>query len=498
MPASAPTPVDPAASVATASQTSSDALLPPTQLDPSRGIPPATANPSAAPAAIIYVPSVGQTVDADAVDGLARRVARALDYRDDEVDATYSVRAAAPETYGVADSTAEVREIVLTKPGQEPVVTHRVYHLGYHSLLEAKKRSNVFLQAFDILSLCLVLGLRYAIAWRRKSLGFSHKLTLLVAGVCLAVMCLYAATTLGFLASAAVPGADTAVAQATGQIKSLVRERLPVPYAWVADTTRPLRQILENYVTHFIVILGSLGLTMTAAREALDRAGRSFMRFGRYVTFGEGRACCTGQFNALLEHVVSQKPSRIDVIGYSMGSLVVLDSLFPGKGVAPSRAHYITTISTIGCPFDLVRTLWPAYFSNRTDQAPSLPWINVYSPVDLLGSNFTNATGVQAAPTHGINGPDPSAQPADSSASLFRPVANVFYDQANRTDIDVVDAALLRGFSAHGQYWVPGSYEAESCFTTLVPLIYREDWSRRRAAVFPQPPAAAVATRDLP
>ena len=51
------------------------------------------------------------------------------------------------------------------------------------------------------------------------------------------------------------------------------------------------------------------------------------------------------------------------------------------------------TIATIGCPFDLVRMLVPAYPAGRrkgTDGDPH--WVNVYTPTDLLASNFADAT----------------------------------------------------------------------------------------------------------
>lgn len=451
---------------------------------------PAVPSPTGAPdqpapaAAIIYVPSVGDTVDSDSVDGFARRVARSLDYGDDAPDVSYSMRAAAPASYGHSDSKAEVREILRTEPGQEPVVTHRVYHLGYHPLLEATKRSNALLQIFDLFYLCFVLALRFGVAVRRKSLGRAHKMTLFVGGACLAVILLYGIVTAGAVVHAAAPALTQNVRETYGNVKAKItaklRAKFPEATAVVADYTRPIR----DYAAHILVALGSLGLTLTAVRERLDRGGRSLMRFGRYLMIGEGRACCTGQFNALLEYIVTQKPTRIDVVGYSMGSLIALDAIFPGQGMKPSRASHITSLSTIGCPFDLVRTLWPRYFAHRTSTGPNVPWFNVYSPIDLLGSNFRNDTRTDDPPSHGINHPDPSGD-STPARETFRPKQSLAYDHANRTDVGLIDALLLRAFSAHAQYWVPDSYEAESCFTVLVPAIYHEDASTR-AAVFVQ------------
>jgi len=202
---------------------------------------------------------------------------------------------------------------------------------------------------------------------------------------------------------------------------------------------------------------------------------RTYLRFGRYMESATVRATCTGIFNELLEHLLGRPSSRVDVVAYSLGSLVTLDALFPADGQRTARATRIATLTTVGCPFDLVRTFWPAYFAGREVCAPDLKWFNVYSPVDLLGSNFTNADGLIEKPTHGINAADPlhvAAPTAPESLPSIAPALNLFYDPMGRRELGLVDALLGGAYRAHAQYWVPGQPAAESCYKRFVPLVY--------------------------
>jgi hypothetical protein len=64
----------------------------------------------------------------------------------------------------------------------------------------------------------------------------------------------------------------------------------------------------------------------------------------------------------------------------------------PGWKETGRAFQSVHTLVTIGCPFDFVRTFWSDYFDESRDYTDKVPlrWLNVYSPVDVLGSNFRN------------------------------------------------------------------------------------------------------------
>lgn len=458
------------------------------------------------PAAVIYVPAINETADTSALEGVARRIARTLDYQERPVNVTFSVRPAAPEKYGQVESVAQVYEILRAAPEQTPVVTHRVYGVAYHPALEQAHSGNMAIEAFRVVILWLhmmVLFIRPLV--RATAIAGRQKIAVISGGCALALLTLYVALIVTEIAKASLPETGWTPTQLFdfGSFADYLRRDWPRLTEALATIATPFAAIISALaevgrflgaawfavmggigplLANILLVAGTLGITDSKVRHALENAVQIFLRFGRYLTSGAGRSNCIGQFNALLEHVLGRAPSRVDVVSYSMGSLVALDALFPSNPPANDRVAYVTTLTTIGCPFDLVRTFWPNYFTDRTVPPGDITWINVYSPVDLLGSNFTNDRGVKERATHGLNhttpwGERPATKPKDRAADpqppeARVPAANLYFDHLGRRDLDLPGAIFGAAYAAHSQYWVPDDYEAESCFTVLVPRIY--------------------------
>lgn len=429
--------------------------------------------PPASPALVLYAPSLNETAGSGAIDGAAQRLARTLDHLSQPVGTTYAVREAAPEKFG-SDGVAEVREILRVEPGQSPddaVLTHRLYHLNYHPALDDASAPNVFVEAGRLVVLWFVMMLRFVRAvFLADALSKMQKTAIVVAGFGLLLITAYVLLVLGAVAhvvldlvESGVAGDDFARADG-GLLGGLER------------FDRILDLAFGNAWAKAIAIIGGFSLTFGTIRQHLQNTVRTYLRFGRYMESPTVRATCTGRFNELLEHLLGRSAARIDVVAYSLGSLVTLDALFPADGQPTPRAAKIVTLTTVGCPFDLVRTFWPAYFAGREVSAPDLQWFNVYSPVDLLGSNFTNDDGLVEKPTHGINAAAPAGaapNPARASLPSIAPALNLFYDPMGRRELSFFDAVFFGAYRAHAQYWVPGQPAAESCYKRFVPLVYR-------------------------
>jgi hypothetical protein len=475
---------------------------------------------NATPAAVIYCPALNETEPSKVIDGVAQRLARTLDHHSDPVGTTYRVRTAAPEDYG-AQGRTEVREVLRVDPGKNPetegVVTHRVYLLNYLPLLDDQSASaNILLRTANLLWQCVKMTARFVTACVvAESFSKKQKLSVFVGGLALAGVLLYTALAVGTLArivydawntppaatATAVPVAPAASASAPPMLAPAVGSPAPLPRAviepvrvkptdpaarawdtvkqvpgrfwdWVCDWAERIWRWLGSAKAKTIAVLGAVGLSVSGLRTLLDRNVTLTLRFCRYLDEGPARASCTGKFNALLEHVLESNPSRVDVVAYSLGSLVALDSLYPPQGCPNTRVGNVSTLTTIGCPFDFVRTFWDEYFDGRTSTAPKLKWLNVYSPVDLLGSNFANDDGLKEKATRGINGSSRSVVDSASSGASAMPNANLFYDPMGRREMLLWHAIVFEGFIAHSRYWVADQLDAESCFECFVPQLY--------------------------
>lgn len=116
---------------------------------------------------------------------------------------------------------------------------------------------------------------------------------------------------------------------------------------------------------------------------------------------------------------------------------------------------------TIGCPFDIVRTFWPRYFKDR-ERLEGTPkqWINIYSPIDVLGSNFRDDSETKEA-TAGIE---------FLQEGLRAIPANVPYGVGPRVGWRHV--LTMNGLRAHGFYWQHQDDVEVSAFAPLIESVY--------------------------
>lgn len=135
-----------------------------------------------------------------------------------------------------------------------------------------------------------------------------------------------------------------------------------------------------------------LGLrSFFSVRDFIEGAGARYSTAIEYLHAGIQRATLVGRLSQVLEHIEERELPYKDVavMGYSFGTLVALDALFLHGRPPDLRFERVETLVTIGCPFDLTRAFWPAYASQpQAGEVAPRRWINVYSPLDVLGSNF--------------------------------------------------------------------------------------------------------------
>lgn len=415
--------------------------------------------PAPAPAppaldAIIYLPGLGAQWYNRSAAAVARRIARALDVTSLTGSARFAVdapRGGAVPTIVRRDAERELRVI-------------DVYRVDYRESLIARWEAlNLFARAF-FLALAILANLpRLAEALLRvggkgKGKRRGETAQLLYALGILALLSIY----MGVLAYAVYQAVVAALPEG-------LREGAPAA-GGAAGRRLTLPQL-------GVVVLTGLGALRPQVREALTSAAVNYLAQVHYLRLGDRQDAVVGRLTAVLEEVAERGRYRqIHLLGYSFGSVVAMDALFPSGRDPTPRFGAVDALVTIGCPFDLVRSLWPDYFTDRR-ALPSVPhrWLNVHIPTDVLSSDFADVGGGPAAVELGAD----SAEVAADSAPP-RPGRIIVYTRGVPGKLGFLEWVGLLGFRLHSAYWGAGGEEDINSLTLVVPELYPDDDEVRR------------------
>ncbi len=163
----------------------------------------------------------------------------------------------------------------------------------------------------------------------------------------------------------------------------------------------------------------------------------------------------------------------IHLLGYSFGSLVMIDALFPKiRTLRPAEpADEAASLTTIGCPIDLVRLFEPSYLDDRVERRPRLPWVNVFDAADIFSSNLKNRNDEKGGPSKAL------------ALGSSVPTSIRYLDEK----LGFWQVLFARGFRTHAGYW--GQPDRASCFSPLV-----DAWVEATPAADPTPAPHAMAT----
>lgn len=143
--------------------------------------------------------------------------------------------------------------------------------------------------------------------------------------------------------------------------------------------------------------------------------------------------------------------AKIHVLGYSFGSLVVVDALFPRVGAATFSdriATALASVTTIGCPGDAVRLYFPGHFARRHALRPDVAWVNVFIPADVFASNFHDG--------------DDGFTENPLELGGVRPISRQYTEER----LSPLTILRMKGFRTHSGYWDLADHA--SCFDILV------------------------------
>lgn len=145
---------------------------------------------------------------------------------------------------------------------------------------------------------------------------------------------------------------------------------------------------------------------------------------------------------------------KLHLLGYSFGSLVLFDAMFPMDSAsrAAQPVDGVASLTTIGCPIDAVRLFWPSYTSaDRTPRCVGLPWSNVFIATDVFGSNLADGQDQNEGPV------------ADALGITGANATSIRYLEE---ELGLISVLKIRGFTTHSGYW--GTATDASCLDKFV------------------------------
>ena len=415
--------------------------------------------------AIIFIPGIPSDPDLYALEVVAQKFSEALDKNSTNVQATFKHKLEERfESYG-QNLNAKMCTIFRKEGVQEtPVVDF--YEMDYRPLLTKHYEKQNLLVKSVLVGLTLISNIpRVVLAFlrgRTSGKNLSEKLQLLYVSCIVFLLFVYIVTLLIALVQT-LHGVINL--NHLGQVFSSFREPVSSNQPYIATLSQEI-----------IVILTAIGIFTPNTKDLFNQLAISHLCLVHYLSLGSRRSVLTGQLLELLEHILEKSETsyrHIHIVCFSFGTIISLDALFSPLQMPLDRFQRIHTLVTIGCPFDMIRTFWPNYFSHRQiiADAPKR-WLNIYSPIDVFGSNFRNDSKIATA-EYSLS--FSSANDDATEGVSLKPENLPYLEGPNPQTISLLDWITLIGVRSHAQYWETKDESGISCFYDLVAKLYKED-----------------------
>ncbi|HWI41258.1 MAG TPA: hypothetical protein VNX25_07190 [Verrucomicrobiae bacterium] len=381
--------------------------------------------------AVIFIPGVGGAMES--AKTVAQRIAAELRRISTSVpEPVFSV--SAEKTVGFGDGqTAKMATVSVREGGTDDIAVMDVYFFDYQEVLTKREKSANILWKLALLTWTFVVTLGYFARAsnplsRTEGLGRKDQAQLAIGLLVLGVIGISVCASFYLILEGAALQFGAKEAAGTSMIPPK----------------------LLSLGSAALAILAAVGISSSSIGSWFTGLAERTAASVRYLTIGDGRGAVTGPLEDLIDHVAHGDYDQRHIFAYSFGCIVALDALFTRGGRSGHHFSAVTSLATIGCPFDVVRHYLPEYFRERRPAASDAQrWINIYSPADVFGSNFRN-DGELGEASVGIG-----------SGSVPENIAYV--DAVAPEKFSWINILFFIGLRAHGMYW-----EKEPCSETSV------------------------------
>lgn len=398
---------------------------------------------------IIYVPGLGHGLsNVSSLDNYAYRYANALDLSNEDHTKKYTIYHSKLE-YGQNDilqsSYATIVEIDVDGKRSEIC---KIFELNYlDTLLNSFERSTIVVKSFFTISFLLSNSRKFfGTLFNFKKKNKRDIIQILYMGTMIFMFCVGIILLIPSLIPIFVSFFETVSEQFDlgVDISSLIESK---SFIWL------------NRISQVIVsVTAILAVFWPNAQDIISNITNRLLGMSGYLNYGTEKFNIIGDLEKLIEKVCEDFDfNKIELHGYSLGSVIVLDTAFPfGNNPSKRVQNNISTIVTIGCPYDFITSFLPSYFENRRNSESNIRhWYNVYSKADVISSNFRT-----------------DYKKADAEFGILpqgiKP-RNILFELLNTEDLKIGDYIFFIGLRAHSMYWGKNS-DSISCLKDLVSL----------------------------
>jgi hypothetical protein len=418
--------------------------------------------------AIIYVPGLGlNPTSGKTVQGVVSRLQRGFDTQADTRSARFTVEwhDAAVRTRAAADPLATISRI----DGDEPVVVADVFCYQWAGkFMERWEAQGLLRRTFRwVLSLSAVKGFwRFFRGGAKNSTGGPTQLV--VAALLIVGVIGYGVIMLGAVLQTGAQVADVVAVSAPAGAGT--NEDDPGP----EDTDDEQNGEGENGggastpdatpLQWTALISSAVAALLPSIKQRIETLGGAVSAANGYLRLAEDQPRIIGGLTQLNEAIKeSGRYAKTHIVAYSFGSLITIDTLYPTTDGPEKSLAGIDTLVTIGSPFDFALAVRPDWRDGRKceDGVPGR-WINLYSGIDLLGSNFLEPGGrdticmVDEAP----------------EGCTVHPTTNIEWKLG--IEPSFVNLLHFYGFVSHGLYWGTDEEEDRNVFSRVVAELYKD------------------------
>lgn len=217
----------------------------------------------------------------------------------------------------------------------------------------------------------------------------------------------------------------------------------------------------------WLAILGAAGAAVVPRiRERVNELGATLSAASSYLRVARDKPTVLGGLEAMIAGLNdSGQYKHVRLVSYSFGAIVALDTLFPTTSQPPRLLSKVDKLVTIGCPFEFATAMHKNWLSGRKNRE-NVPttWLNIYSPVDLLGSDFTTQVKQET------DSPASIEMVPQATATAVKPTTNHGWDLG----IEPTWSNLIEfhGFSSHSMYWGTDKEIDRNVFVEVVEHLY--------------------------
>lgn len=213
--------------------------------------------------------------------------------------------------------------------------------------------------------------------------------------------------------------------------------------SWGHQATAPVKGVAA-------AIDGIVLATWVRVRRPLLAFRTQMHRVLRYLLDERHQRTVTQTLDDAVDGLLDQDPkAKVHLLGYSFGSLVAFDALFPKDGAPDRIGGAVRSLATVGFLHDAVTLYEPRHFTGRIARVGAIPWRNVFIPSDVLGSNLSTDDDVSASDVKAFGLTVTSRRYTDEQPHWW-------------------DFLRARGFRMHTSYW--DDPDSASCLDLLTDL----------------------------